>query len=405
MDYYCAVHRRIEYYERTKLGTSMRLFLPSSWPQVLGPVLAFALDLLGGGTDTLWSQGSADVRVPSVAHCDECRLSLSRLTILRSDNPQVDVSAEPDQVVVRDSRGWVFLVNPGNRTRLGLLDPEGRAVRELGRSGSGPGEFRYIQHIAVGPGDTLFAWDRGLRRMSVFSPAPVVSPVRVYTLPYQIEGGGFRVLPSGDLIANAIVGHSARFGHPLHRFSAAGELLDSWGGDSLVVLRSDPLSSVRYLCPASKGLWTIRANSYHLELWGPDLRLQQSVRRVDRKFPSYRVNRISPTEPPNPLYVGVQEQPDGLLMVLALVPDPKWRQGVRFKDGPHGPDFEFTNPSKVYDTVFEVIDPARGRLLLSERHDGVFTGFIGSGLVAELGVERGEGVTAVWRVVMNRIAQ
>ena len=57
--------------------------------------------------------------------------------------------------------------------------------------------------------------------------------------------------------------------------------------------------------------------------------------------PDYRHNKIRPDRAPDPVYLGMQEGDDGLLTVLVLVPDRRWKEATRFRRGPHGMDFEW----------------------------------------------------------------
>lgn len=51
-----------------------------------------------------------------------------------------------------------------------LYDANGQRVRELGRRGDGPGEFRSVQSLLLLPGDSLGVYDSQLRRLTVFPP-------------------------------------------------------------------------------------------------------------------------------------------------------------------------------------------------------------------------------------------
>lgn len=67
-----------------------------------------------------------------------------------------------------DSRGNLYV---GDRSgQLLVFSPEGGVLRKLGRKGQGPGEFDYIQTVRVLPGDSVYAFDAGLQRATVFGP-------------------------------------------------------------------------------------------------------------------------------------------------------------------------------------------------------------------------------------------
>lgn len=67
-----------------------------------------------------------------------------------------------------DSRGRVFLVDAGEGG-ITVLTPELGLLQTVGRAGEGPGEFdnRQVQSL---PGDTLFVYDVGLGRITLFDP-------------------------------------------------------------------------------------------------------------------------------------------------------------------------------------------------------------------------------------------
>jgi|GEM_PF-6845629 len=57
-----------------------------------------------------------------------------------------------------------------DRDRLHWFDARGLFLRSMGRSGDGPGEFRYITSICRSRADTLVVWDDGNRRIGIVSP-------------------------------------------------------------------------------------------------------------------------------------------------------------------------------------------------------------------------------------------
>lgn len=67
-----------------------------------------------------------------------------------------------------DSHGNVYV---GDRSgQLVVFAADGSILRKLGRKGQGPGEFDYIQGVRVLPGDSVYAFDSGLQRVTVFGP-------------------------------------------------------------------------------------------------------------------------------------------------------------------------------------------------------------------------------------------
>ena len=67
-----------------------------------------------------------------------------------------------------DSRGNVYVAD--RSSQLLVFSPEGAVLRKLGRKGQGPGEFDWPQVVRVLPGDSVYAFDSGLQRVTVFPP-------------------------------------------------------------------------------------------------------------------------------------------------------------------------------------------------------------------------------------------
>ena len=84
-----------------------------------------------------------------------------------------------------DSRGRVFLVD-GGEGGITVLTPVLGFLQTVGREGQGPGEFD-VRQVQILPGDTLFVYDAGLGRITLFDPdnLEVVATV----LPPDLEQG------------------------------------------------------------------------------------------------------------------------------------------------------------------------------------------------------------------------
>jgi len=67
-----------------------------------------------------------------------------------------------------DSRGNVYVADRSDQ--LLVFSPQGAVVRKLGRKGQGPGEFDGLHSVHVLPGDSVYAFDPGLQRVTVFPP-------------------------------------------------------------------------------------------------------------------------------------------------------------------------------------------------------------------------------------------
>src|SRR5688572_6620169 len=61
-----------------------------------------------------------------------------------------------------------FVVADGGSRELLVFDQDGQLVTRAGGEGEGPGEFRDLTFVSVGPADSLFAYDGRARALSVF---------------------------------------------------------------------------------------------------------------------------------------------------------------------------------------------------------------------------------------------
>src|SRR3954466_15437415 len=52
-----------------------------------------------------------------------------------------------------------------------MYDAKGKFVKNIGRRGSGPGEYRYASAIAMASSGNLLLYDQGNARINVYSPA------------------------------------------------------------------------------------------------------------------------------------------------------------------------------------------------------------------------------------------
>ena len=73
-------------------------------------------------------------------------------------------------LVAVDSKDRIF-VGERQDPQIYVFTPEGDLLRSIGEKGRGPGEFSRLSGVRTGPGDTLYAFDSRLRRITAFEPA------------------------------------------------------------------------------------------------------------------------------------------------------------------------------------------------------------------------------------------
>ncbi len=128
---------------------------------------------------------------------------------------------------VASSDSHIFLVDPYNQDRIQVFDAAtGRFVREVGRAGQGPGEFRFLKGLRV-YGDTLFAFDQANMQLTKFDSElryVTSATMRFRAFPYQ----PFVQSDYGTLVAGLIPTTDAA-DRVLHLFDAEGRRVASFG--------------------------------------------------------------------------------------------------------------------------------------------------------------------------------
>ena len=94
------------------------------------------------------------------------QLGPEQLGIGSMNGPESEQFFRVAGVVRRQDGGLV--VADGGSGELRFFARDGTHLSSVGRIGEGPGEFRALDGLWAGPGDSLFAWDRELARLSVF---------------------------------------------------------------------------------------------------------------------------------------------------------------------------------------------------------------------------------------------
>ncbi len=69
------------------------------------------------------------------------------------------------------SNGTIYVADAGYRD-VRVFSPDGELLDTIGEFGEGPGEFRSPVNLALGDQDSVFVYDRMLRRVSAFGPLP-----------------------------------------------------------------------------------------------------------------------------------------------------------------------------------------------------------------------------------------
>ena len=178
-----------------------------------------------------------------------------------------------------------IVVSTGSESHLPLLlESDGRFVSELGRIGSGPGEFMLPGRVLAGDSSVIIQ-DLSTRQLLIFSRDgaylgnaardTVALPPLSMVIP----------LPHDSLLISASIPTEASFGQPFHVLTRGGVVARSWGSRdrSFDAARREP--DVRYLVRASDStFWAARPDTYALQLWSISGSLIREVRPPERDF-------------------------------------------------------------------------------------------------------------------------
>jgi hypothetical protein len=304
----------------------------------------------------------------------------------------------------RDSRGRFYLTQFSSSRRLPMVfDSTGRFLQNIGRRGTGPGELTFPIYLRIAATDSVFVADRGTGRLTVFDPSLKFArsaPAPILGMAFPLE-----VLLGGQLIAGAQIPTREAIGLPLHRFEADVKLVESFGGGR-GEFRADRsiLSRRRLARSADGGFWAARVTEYVIERYDRFGRQTLELRRDAAWFRPHAGTPISIDPRPKPLVMGVHEDRRGLLWVLSAVEDPAWRTALgttlpKRLGGHASPIPVVQRPDAYNDSMLEVIDPATGRLLASQRFPYQLWLLVDDGAVANRAEDKeGNFFIQVWWV-------
>lgn len=148
-----------------------------------------------------------------------------------ADDPAQALSTVPSIAI--DDEGSVYVAQPDEGT-IKVFDDQGRRVRDIGRPGPQPGMFQRLYTVGL-LGDTVYAIDLSLRRITYFSPAgemlrfeqvspPPVEPPFFPSMPFAVFPDGSRAI--GTSFPPTISAEDLRR-VPQLRLDATGEVLDT----------------------------------------------------------------------------------------------------------------------------------------------------------------------------------
>ncbi len=180
--------------------------------------------------------------------CPACVITLDTvLTLGGLDGPGLDAIDMASRVAV-DRLGRI-LISVYRLPEISVFDSAGTFLRTFGRSGEGPGEYLYTNHVSVGS-EHIHVFDMRGRTVLDYD----FEVVRVDR--FAAERAESHVLGSGDVAFPGIVPTPASAGHPIHVLTLAGEMT-SFGGQGAAYVYGDQEWAYWDITGDAKSLWVV----------------------------------------------------------------------------------------------------------------------------------------------------
>lgn len=336
------------------------------------PRFASALLLAGSAIGAPSYAQPRVIDVSPVPSCGTCTIALQKsATIGDSLDP---VLLDWATNVRRDQRGRYFATGyPGEQ--LLVFDSAGRFTRSLGRRGQGPGEFTSANRVRVGPDGSVHVFETN-RRVTVYDPElrlrrTTTLPVAA-TIALPLAGGRMVVSSASPAVAPRRRGAAAplipQAAGPVRIINTDGTTIRLLGravGDT--ALRCPRCTSREVSNSTDAGaVWVGHYNRYQIEKWDTSGRHVLTLRRRADWFIPWGVDSTRPISSQEPQLAAIEEDSQGRIWLFFAVPDPTRRVDGRL-GGRGGMAALVARVQGTLDTIVEVIDPVRGRLIATRR--------------------------------------
>ncbi|HEX9886278.1 MAG TPA: hypothetical protein VGA70_07305 [Longimicrobiales bacterium] len=305
-----------------------------------------------------------------------------------------------------DGQGRVFVLASEVGAPL-VFRADGRFLQRLGAVGTDSGEYTWVSAF-TSAGGRAAVFDNVNRRLTILSLDDLTSQSEASMPGFSV--GALLLLNDSVLVLNSGANMPEGIGFPLQLVRAKvgapglGTPLRWFGADDQPYAQSTAHRSRRRLARStSGGFWAAHGYDYVVEFWSEEGEL---VRRLERRPPWFLgesgPSLGTPWNPPFPRIMSILEDSAGLLWIMALVPDPQWREAWRGITVVEGVELEF-GPADVhlFDTAIDILDPASGTLVFSASLDAAGFGFLGDGVIAAYGGTPQQPLVEVWQLTLK----
>ncbi len=306
-------------------------------------------------------------RIPDAVSCAQCAISLSAQTFLRVPGAHALTGAPYRLRVDAQSRIWML---EGNS--ILVFDRTGRFRQAIGRRGRGPGEYESTSDVLSLPGDSMLILDPLSARASVLSPE--LKYVRSMSYPFMFGRGVVLRWPDSVLVSGRTSGPRASV-EPLYLMNFAQPSVRAtrnFGSVGGVLRPGYSRDITQHINRNARGeVITVDHAAYDITIWSKLGADRKQLQRRPSWFAAPSTQGIGPNSPPPPAISGTWVDASGLLWVATSVPAPGWKSawsGMALTGG----EIKVSSIAVelLYDTVLEVIDPVKARVVARAQLNG-----------------------------------
>ena len=333
---------------------------------------------------------SDTIKLASV-NCARCEITATTVATIGDSTGPGEIGSNP--VLIADARGRFWVSFPASGGALLVFDSTGRFIRQVGRGGAGPGEFRFIGAMAASDrGIEIF--DNLMLRWSTYDLDLTFRGSR----PNPAQARSVVALKNGRAVIGAIVRTPNAIGQTLHLVDSAGNLTRSFGAPGVPGTSGPTNLFVRnvFRDDADDTFWSSNRTAYVFEKCSAVALSCVTYERTVKWFVPH-ASALTPSreKPPVPIFVGAHPDGPRYLWTLTLVPDSNWASALEQVPGTRTADgLRIAEPDKYWDTIIERIDLTSRAAVISLRIDAALLNFAGPSL-AFASRETAEGVPKI----------
>lgn len=323
--------------------------------------VGLCLLLLSVITDPAWAQinpqrAQTRILAESVRLCRDCVELRREITLGEEDDHGF---LTPQGSVVRDRLGRYWAMQTDG---VKVYGPDGTFLREVGRAGEGPLEFRMVSTALVGEDGDVHVYDMGNLRETIVGEDFTLQAV------HQLPGVVLAIAPlSGGTryVVNMDTYSPRGVGFPLHLVEASNWRIVESFAPTDASTRSAQIPRFPLSVGSDGRILTSFFDVYRFDLWSADGSVHlASLERRGIWEPAAAARRASSEVEVRGRVVAVRLDHEGLVWVASWVPRHDWRDNL-VENRPGFATASWYAPTDVWTSLVEVIDPSSATVVAS----------------------------------------